>query len=243
MSNDADNLKIEKKITKLFLKANATYSLISDGDKILVALSGGKDSLCLLEILAKRQKIHHPAFTLEAIHVRMDNVEYESDTSYLEDFATALDVKLNVINTGFDDTIETRKPVCFLCSWYRRKAIFNYAQEHGFNKIALGHHMDDLIHTTLMNQFFQGSFTTMPARLSMRKMPLTIIRPLCMVEESYIKEHAKANGYRQQIKRCPYEKDSKRQDVSELFARIEQMNQEARYSIWNALEKEGKLIE
>jgi hypothetical protein len=64
-----------------------------------------------------------------------------------------------------------------------------------------------------------------------------------MVEESYIKEHAKANGYRQQIKRCPYEKDSKRQDVSELFARIEQMNPEARYSIWNALEKEGKLIE
>ena len=94
-------------------------------------------------------------------------MEYESDTSYLEDFATALDVKLNVINTGFDDTIETRKPVCFLCSWYRRKAIFNYAQEHGFNKIALGHHMDDLIHTTLMNQFFQGSFTTMPARLTM----------------------------------------------------------------------------
>ena len=165
------------------------------------------------------------------------------ENHYLEDFATTLGVKLNVINTGFDDTIETRKPVCFLCSWYRRKAIFNYAQEHGFNKIALGHHMDDLIHTTLMNQFFQGSFTTMPARLSMRKMPLTIIRPLCMVEESYIKEHAKANGYRQQIKRCPYEKDSKRQDVSELFARIEQMNQEARYSIWNALEKEGKLIE
>ncbi len=173
----------------------------------------------------------------------MGNIQYESDTSYLQQLADSLGVRLHIVNTSFDDTIKTSKPVCFLCSWHRRKQIFNLAQELGCNKIALGHHMDDIIHTSMMNTFFQGTFSTMPVKLSMRKMPLTIIRPLCLVSEADIKKYAETKAYQKQIKLCPHEKESNRTFMQKIFARIETENAEARYSIWNALESAGKLIE
>lgn len=216
--------------------------MLADGDRILIGLSGGKDSLCLLEMLARRQRIFKPKIEVEAVHVRMKNIHYESDTSYLERFASEHGVKLHIINTEFDDTKKSDKPACFLCSWHRQKALFHYAQEADFNKIALGHHMDDIIHTAMLNQFYQGSFSTMPAVMQMDKMPLTIIRPLCLIKESNIQEYAELCRYEKQIKTCPYEKQSNRTDMRRVFEEIEHINPEARYSIWHALEKEGKLI-
>lgn len=154
---------------KRFQKALTDYSMLSDGDRILIALSGGKDSLCLLEMLARRQRIIKPRIEVEAVHVRMRNIHYESDTTYLESFASLHSMPLHIITTEFDNTKETNKPACFLCSWHRRKALFRFAQDNGFNKIALGHHMDDIIHTAMLNQFFQGSFSTMPAVMQMEK--------------------------------------------------------------------------
>lgn len=235
--------KLERKIISRFRKALSDYKLISDNDKILIGLSGGKDSLCLLELLARRMKIQRPNFTVEAIHIRMENIHYESDTTYLQCFADSYGVPLHIVTTRFDDTTNTRKPACFLCSWHRRKQIFNMAQELGCNKIALGHHMDDIIHTTMMNQFFQGHFSTMPVKLTMKKMPLTIIRPLCLEIESDIRDYAKIKGYEKQIKLCPYENISHRADMKRLFDEVEKLNPEARYSVWNALEADNKLIE
>ena len=220
-----------------------TYHLIDDGDRILVALSGGKDSLCLLDLLAQRQRIFMPRFSIEAIHIRMENIDYETDTHYLEEFCRQRNVNLHVVNTSFDASTDKRKSPCFLCSWNRRKQMFNLAQESGCNKIALGHHMDDLIHTALMNECFQGRFDTMPVYLQMKKMPLAIIRPLCLCHESDIKAYAEQQGYQKQRKLCPYEKDSYRTDIQQIFHQMESLNPEARYSIWNALEREGKLVE
>jgi tRNA(Ile)-lysidine synthase TilS/MesJ len=121
--------------------------------------------------------------------------------------------------------------------------MFNLAQELGCNKIALGHHQDDLLHTALMNLTFQGRFDTMPALLKMRKMPLSIIRPLCMIEEKDIKQYAELQGYQKQQKLCPYETHSHRADIKHIYDAIEQMNPEARYSMWNALNADNKLIE
>ena len=220
-----------------------TYHLIDDGDRVLVALSGGKDSLCLLDLLAQRQRIFMPRFSIEAIHIRMENIDYETDTHYLEDFCRQRNVNLHVVNTSFDASTDKRKSPCFLCSWNRRKQMFNLAQEIGCNKIALGHHMDDLIHTALMNECFQGRFDTMPVFLQMKKMPLAIIRPLCLCHESDIKAYAEQEGYQKQRKLCPYEKDSYRTDIQQIFQQMESLNPEARYSIWNALERDGKLVE
>ena len=121
--------------------------------------------------------------------------------------------------------------------------LFLKAQELGCNKIALGHHQDDILHTALMNQMFQGHFSTMPARLTMRKMPITIIRPLCMEEEADIRRYAETNGYEKQKKLCPYETDSHRSTVAHLFEEMERIAPEARFSMWNALKAEGKLVE
>ena len=254
--HDTESRRLEKRLNERFVKAMATYHLIEDDDRILVGLSGGKDSLLLLELLAKRAKILHPRFSIEALHVRMENIHYETDSSYLQGFCDNLGVRLHVRTTKFElESIENlaslesrqrlrrQKQPCFLCSWMRRKELFNLAQELGCNKIALGHHQDDLIHTALMNLTFQGRFDTMPASLKMRKMPLTIIRPLCMIEEKDIKAYAEMRDYQKQTKLCPYETDSHRTEIKGLYDRIEQINPEARFSIWRALNMDDKLIE
>ena len=308
--SDMESRRLEKRLKERFVKAMATYHLIEDDDKILVGLSGGKDSLLLTELLAKRAKIQHPRFSVEALHVRMENIHYETDTSYLQQFCDDLGVPLHVRTTRFETSVistevpsvisseversalplglskksppvistevpsvistersewrdlsttlemtekevemttakdrRRQKQPCFLCSWNRRKQLFNLAQELGCNKIALGHHQDDLIHTALMNLTYQAHFATMPARLKMRKMPLTIIRPLCLIPESDIKTWAEMQGYQKQQKLCPYETNSHRTDIKQLYDALEQMNPEVRYNIWGALEADNKLIE
>ena len=208
LTNESQELrKLEYRLNDQFIKAFAKFKLLEDGDHILIGLSGGKDSLLLTELLARRSRIQHPRFSVEALHVRMANVSYETDTTYLEQFCSRLDIPLHVVTTGFDvDTpydatdsdageqtaarLRKQKQPCFLCSWNRRKQLFNKAQELGCNKIALGHHQDDILHTALMNLTFQSHFSTMPVRLKMKKMPLTIIRPLCLCQEKDIRRYA-----------------------------------------------------
>ena len=234
---------LEQRIWRHFSKGIKQYGLLGEGDRILIGLSGGKDSLALLEFMAKRARIYKPHIELEALHVRMSNIAYETDTSYLEAFAAQHGVQFTVRETGFDASTDTRKSPCFLCSWNRRKMLFETAKELQCNKIALGHHQDDILHTTLLNFSFQGQFSTMPARLSMRKFDMTIIRPFCMVRESDLSAWAEAQQYAKQKKLCPYEHDSHRTDMRRIFDEIERLNPESRHSMWNALEREGKLIE
>ena len=255
LNQDKESHRLWHRLNERFVKAMATYHLIEDDDRILVGLSGGKDSLLLLEMLAKRSRIQHPRFTVEALHVRMANIHYETDTSYLQQFCDNLGVKLHVLTTSFevDATADSeptdaarrrkQKTPCFLCSWNRRKQMFNLAQELGCNKIALGHHQDDIIHTALMNLTFQAHFSTMPVRLQMRKMPLIIIRPLCLIPESDIKNYAEMQGYEKQQKLCPYETASHRTDIKQIYESLEKLNPEIRYNIWGALEADNKLIE
>ena len=250
LNQDKESHRLWHRLNERFVKAMATYHLIDDDDRILVGLSGGKDSLLLLELLARRAHVQHPRFKVEAMHVRMANIHYETDTSYLEQFCSNLDVQLHVRTTSFEIGNPTnkrdarrQKTPCFLCSWNRRKVMFNLAQELGCNKIALGHHQDDLVHTALMNLTFQAHFTTMPVRLKMRRMPLTIIRPLCLIQESDIKTYAQLQGYQKQQKLCPYEKKSNRTDIKDIYERLEALNPEVRYNIWGALETDNKLID
>ena len=191
--------KLMRRIQKCFNKGVVQYGLIEDGDKILVGLSGGKDSLALLELLALRSRIYKPKFSVVAAHVVMKNISYESDMDYLRSYAELLGVPFICYETSFDPSTDTRKSPCFLCSWNRRKALFTVAKEQGCNKIALGHHMDDILETLLMNMTFQGAFSTMPPKLVMRKFDMTIIRPMCLVHEADLLQMAAYRGYKKQI--------------------------------------------
>lgn len=227
--------KLMRRIQKCFNKGVVQYGLIEDGDKILVGLSGGKDSLALLELLALRSRIYKPKFSVVAAHVVMKNISYESDMDYLRSYAESLGVPFICYETSFDPSTDTRKSPCFLCSWNRRKALFTVAKEQGCNKIALGHHMDDVLETLLMNMTFQGAFSTMPPKLVMRKFDMTIIRPMCLVHEADLLQMAAYRGYKKQIKNCPYEKDSNRSSIKEVFHTLEKLNPEARYSLWGSM--------
>ena len=233
-------IKLRTRLTKRFHKACADYGLIADGDHILVGLSGGKDSLALVEFLGKRAQVYVPNFKVTAVHVRVKERDYHSDLSYLEDFCSRVRVPFIVRDTEIGDEAKgerrEEKHPCFLCSWYRRKALFDVAKELGCNKIALGHHKDDLVETLLMNLIFQGSVATIPPLLRMDKMPIEMIRPLCLIEEKDIQHYAELSGYEKQVKLCPLEKVSNRAEVKQLLTQLEALNPNVRDSIWGAME-------
>ena len=232
--------KTDKKILigiqSKFKKALYDYRLIEDGDHILIGLSGGKDSLALLELLGERMKIFVPRFKLTAVHVTVENIAYESNLNYLKTISEKFNIPFVHYKTKFDGTTDTRKSICFLCSWHRRKALFAVAKELGCNKMALGHHLDDITETLLLNLFYQGSFGTMPPKLKMDKFDMTIIRPLSLISEKEMKEIERIREYQKQEKNCPYEKDSSRRNAKNLISELEKWNPEVRNSIWAAME-------
>ena len=229
--------RLQSRLTKRFHKACADYGLIADGDHVLVGLSGGKDSLALVELLGKRAQIFVPRFRVTALHVRVRERAYLSDLSELEKFCQAFGVSLIVKDTEITDKpARGEKDPCFLCAWYRRKVLFETAQDLGCNKIAFGHHKDDIVETLLMNLVFQGAFATMPPCLPMEKMPIQIIRPLCLIEEKDLVRYAELQAYPKQTRLCPFEKESSRAEVKQLLTALERLNPNVRDSLWGAMQ-------
>ena len=226
---------LRRKIQRRFNKAVVDYSMLADDDKILVAVSGGKDSLALLELLAAQSRIFKPRISIVAAHIRLRNIEYLSDAAVLDEFCRSRGVDFHLIESEFDASTDKRKSPCFLCSWNRRKALFTLAQELGCNKLALGHNMDDFLETLLMNITFQGAFSAMAPVMGMKKFPLTVIRPLCLVNEEDIESLSQQAGYPRQVKRCPYERESNREEMRQLLKHLETLNPEARYNLWGSM--------
>lgn len=246
MEKTQEQIAIEKqrtRLTKFFHEACAGYQLIEEGDHILIGLSGGKDSLLLTELLGKRAQIYKPRFRVTALHVRVKERDYHSDISYLENFCHQANVPLvvrdvEIMNEGVKELTNERvrdTNPCFLCAWYRRKTLFNVAQELGCNKIAFGHHKDDIVQTMLMNLVFAGSFATMPPMLQLEKMPLRIIRPLCLIPEADIIAYAQMRGYKKQSKLCPFEHESAREKAKDLLAQMKALNPDALSTLYNAM--------
>lgn len=212
--------KIGHFISRRIGKAIGDYNLIENNDKILIGVSGGKDSLTLLHLLKERQKWAPVKFDLFAAHVRSDfSRTSKAQIKGLENIFKSLDIPyvfkdIKVIN-------DYRQASCFWCSWNRRKALFEAANSLGCKKVALGHHKDDIIETTLLNLFFQGEFSSMNPRQELFQGQMTIIRPLCYVEEKVTRLYAKERGFSNQVCKCRFADDSKRHYVKNLIKDLE----------------------
>lgn len=235
--------QLHQKLQRLLGEAIREFDLIHENDRILLGLSGGKDSLALLDLLGERMKHSNRNFSIEAIHVKMRNIHYESDLGYLIQKAEGLGIPLHIIEVEFEPDRNVKRTPCYLCSWNRRKILFSEAQRLDCNKIALGHHKDDIIKTALMNLTFNGRLSTMPIRIEMRKFPITIVRPLAKIPETELQEWAKAKDYLPVVKECPFDKLSNRTNIDRLTRQMAALCPEYKNNIWHALLTSGALTE
>lgn len=220
-------------------KAIKDYKLIEDGDRLLVAVSGGKDSLSLLKLLLERKRWAPVKFDVIAAHIETDfRCGGCAHRKILAGLFKEWGVKHIFRRIKLPD--RGRKTGCFWCSWNRRKALFDTAQKKGCNKIAFGHHKDDIIETTLLNLFFQGEFSTMNPRQELFKGAMTVIRPLCYVEERIIRKFAKESGFPEQLCKCPYSQDSNRRYLKGFIKRIEKRSPNVRTNIFRSVARVKK---
>jgi len=217
-------------------KAIHRYGLIQEGDRILVGVSGGKDSLSLLTLLAERAKRVPIHYDLLAVHV---DLGFESrGADMLKEFFEAKKIAYHIEPTRIAELAngpENRENPCFLCSWERRKRVFSLAQRFGCNKVAFGHHKDDIIETLLLNIFYSAEISTMLPVQPMFDGKITLIRPLALLEERKIERFAKQMGLPYFPCGCPASGRSKRKKVKELISGLEKENRRVKGNIFRAL--------
>ena len=207
-----------QKILGYLRKAIEHYNMIQDGDKIAVALSGGKDSLTLLMGLKALQRFYPHHFDLVAISV---NPGFEFfDTHFLEETCKIIGVefieaKSNIKEIVFD--IRKEKNPCSLCANLRRGILNSTAIEHGCNKLALGHNEDDVLETFFLNMLYAGNLSTFAPISYMDRSQITLIRPLVYASEKEIKKFIKRNNVTVMNKNCPIDGISKRETMKDLL--------------------------
>jgi tRNA 2-thiocytidine biosynthesis protein TtcA len=180
------------KIRKQMVEAIATYKLIEEGDKLMVCCSGGKDSSIMLTLLKEIQRRAPYNYTLEA--VMLDQKQPGFDAGAFRSWVAAQDIKLTIIERDTYSIVKekvTSGTYCSLCSRLRRAILYDHAVDHGFTKLVLGHHRDDLNQTLLLNLFYTGKISSMPPKLKSDDGRNILIRPMMKVDEGDIKALAK----------------------------------------------------
>ena len=212
-------------------KAIADYSMLNEGDRILVAVSGGKDSLSLLKLFQMRKARIPIDFEIIACFV---------DTSFIHLDRDVLADYFKSCNLGYvvkDLMLDEDQVSCFWCSWNRRKILFETARELNCNKLALGHNMDDIVETILMNLFFHGEIGSSPPALDIFDGQIKIIRPLCYIQKEEILKLAAEFSFPDTHYECHHSQDSSREYVKKLIQDLEKEYPFVKKNIFRALRK------
>lgn len=215
------------------------FRMIREGQRIILGISGGKDSLALAFALAVRKKWLPIDYELLAVHI--DWKEYPIPPARIEElsaFFSALAipyrrVEASMFNSSFKGDFN-----CYLCSRNRKRILFEIAQREHYDRIALGHHMDDLVETTMINLFFRGRFTTMLPVQDFFNGKLQIVRPLCEVHEPTVSRLSDAMGFPVCKSPCPYEKTNIRSQLKPILKGFYRMDKQAREHVYQAFWKE-----
>lgn len=228
-----------KQIKKIFKKTGKIiydYQLLKPNDKVLIALSGGKDSLILLESLAERKKSLPFKIELMAAHIHIDNVGYKTNLNFLKDFCNKRNVPFHVDHFNIDLEKDPRKSTCFICSWNRRKRIFELTKEFGCNKLAFGHHLDDALETLFMNMMYHGSISSLPQKFFMFEGRVEVIRPLLNIEEEELIKFAEIRNYPKDLKSCPHEDKTKREKTREIIELMQSHYNRSKLNIFRSMD-------
>ena len=227
-----------QRIEGLMRRAIEDYSMIEEGDKIAVALSGGKDSIALLYALKNLQRYHDKKFDLLAIFV---NPGFEGfNEEIIKKICDNINVEVKIENVSikqivFDERKE--KNPCSLCANLRRGVLNNAAKKYGCNKIALGHNEDDVLETFLMNMIYAGNIGTFSPITYMNRSDMTLIRPLIYVPEKLTKRFIKKYEIEILDKVCPIDGTTKRQFALDLLKQLEKTNKQTRANLMGAIKR------
>jgi len=217
-------------------KALHRYNMISDGDRIVVGLSGGKDSLTLLWVLNERRPRILINYDLFAVYI---DPGFEGGfNKSLENYCKKIGLKLRVERTDYGvlaHSSQNRENPCFLCSRLRRKRLFEIADELGCNKLALGHNKDDIIETFFLNICYAGQISTMVPAQTFFQEKFTLIRPLAFTDENIIRRFAKEQQFPDFVNPCPTAKVSKRQEIKTMLQQLYQSNRNVKGNIFRSL--------
>jgi len=212
------------------------YEMISDGDRIIVGLSGGKDSLTVLSLLEERRVRVPVKYELFPVFIDpgFEGGFAEELQAYCNDAGFTLKIEFTNFGIISHSSLNRENP-CFLCSRLRRKRLFNIAEELGCTKIALGHNQDDIIETLFLNMCCAGQISTMSPCQSFFDNRLYIIRPLAFAGEDIIRRFAAENGFPDFTNPCPSAKGSKRHEIKVLLKQLYMTNKNARGNIFRSL--------
>ena len=239
--------KFRKGIWRKFTKGIREYDLIQDGDKIAVCISGGKDSMLMAKLF--QELLKHGKANFELVFLVMNPGYNEDNWKIIQDNAKVLGIPLTVFETQIFDTVaDIDKNPCYLCARMRRGYLYSHAKELGCNKIALGHHFDDVIETILMGMFYGGKVETMMPKLhSTNYEGMELIRPLYLVREAEIKhwrDYNKLNfiqcacRFTDTCTTCSPNSNtgSKRQEIKQLIANLKKINPQIESNIFHSVE-------
>ncbi len=200
-------------LSKRLSRALMEYTMISPGDRILMALSGGKDSLALAWFLGRMAGSFPIPFSVHALHVRSE-VHPPALAPALEIMMAEWKIPLTVLDQPIRSSLrQGEDPNCFICARKRREALLRYAGEEHYQAVALGHHMDDILCTLLMNMIWKGETAAMPPLLDYGK-GLKMIRPLCLIQEHLIEEFIKEKEWKIPARHCPWQGDDSRREIA-----------------------------
>lgn len=228
---------VAKEIKRLTGKAIHTKDMIRDGDHVMVAVSGGKDSLALLWLLKERIKRVPIDYRITAVHV--DPGFGANSAEQMTSFFLAHGFEFRVIESDIGPKAhgpQNRENPCFLCSRLRRKLLFQTAEEVGCNRIAFGHHKDDLIETFFLNVFYGASISTMVPVQGLFGGELTVIRPFYLVDEDLIRRYAQLMDWPEISLDCPTAGSSKREEIKNMLKLFYRSNRKIKGNIFHALQ-------
>jgi len=213
------------------------YHMIEAGDRIAVGVSGGKDSLALLALMAGLQKYYPKPFELEAITIDMG---MGMDFSPVEEYCQKLGVPFTCVKTEIGPIIfdyRKEKNPCSMCSKMRRGALHDALKKKGFNKVALGHHYDDAVETFLLSLFYEGRISCFEPVTYLSRADLTQIRPMLYVGEKAVQSFAARMQLPVVENRCPADNNTKRQEVKELVASLQKQYPDIKTKIFGAMQR------